>query len=470
MTTREHLSSVDQAWLRMEREDNPMMITSVMVLETPLDIHRYRRVLKERLLKFDRFRQRVVRKGDEAWWEEDTHFDLDNHLHVTGLPGKADKKALQQFASDLASTQLDFRHPLWQTHVIDHYGEGSVIISRLHHCIADGIALVQVLLSLTDEQPDADARQETAEPEETPFWHPAQRLVRNAMDLGHKMLDEAIEMVQHPDHIRELAGKAFNVGEEMARVGLMPADPPSALKGELSGRKRVAWAEPLDLAEVKRVAHELNGTVNDVLMACATGALRGYLREKNHPIEHAIHVAVPFNLRPLDQPIQTLGNRFGFVIARLPIDIPGIRARYDSVREHMNELKQSPQPAIFYGMLNAFGWGPEALERTALNILSDKSSLVMTNVPGPRRPLYVAGARLLQPMVWAPQSGHIGLGLTILSYAGTVQFGVVADDSLIHKPDDLVRHFLESFAELAREVDDKDPAHKGVDWNKATPE
>ena len=242
----------------------------------------------------------------------------------------------------------------------------------------------------------------------------------------------------------------------------MPADPPGPLKGNLSGRKRVAWAAPLDLAEVKRVARALNGTVNDVLMACATGALRSYLQDKKQAVDRAVHVAVPFNLRPLDQPVQNLGNRFGFVIARIPIDIPDVRARYEAVREHMLALKRSPQPMIFYGMLNALGWGPDRLERTALNILSDKSTLLMTNVPGPRQPLYVAGSRLLQPMVWAPQSGHIGLGLTIFSYAGTVQFGVVADTNLVRRPAELARHFRASFAELAELADHAGPAAEEV--------
>lgn len=462
MKDREPLSSVDQAWLRMESEDNPMMITALMVLESPLDVRRFQRLLRERLLAFDRFRQRVVRRGDAAWWENDPHFNLSNHVHVIGLPGRAGKRELQQLVGDLASTPLDYRHPLWQTHIIDHYHGGSVVISRLHHCIADGIALVQVLLSLADEQPDADIpapqRRARPRPARSPVW----RLVQSTLYLGRRALDETLHMARHPGQLRELADKAFSASGALAHVGLMPADPPGPLKGELSGRKRVAWAAPLDLAEVKRVAHALNGTVNDVLMACATGALRRYLHDNNHAIDRAVHVAVPFNLRPLDQPIRNLGNRFGFVIARMPIDIPEVRARYEAVREHMLALKHSPQPMIFYGMLNALGWGPDRLERTALNILSDKSTLLMTNVPGPRKPLYVAGSRLLQPMVWAPQSGRIGLGLTIFSYAGTVQFGVVADTNLVRRPAELARHFRASFAELVNVADDTDPAAEEV--------
>lgn len=449
----EKMSSVDHAWLRMERDDNPMMITAVMVLETSPDPDRLRQVLEQRLLKFERFRQRVVRDGDSALWENDPHFHLDNHLHRIGLPAPGGREALQQLVSDLASTPLDPRHPLWQTHIVEQYGEGAALISRIHHCIADGIALVRVMLSLADEEPDAAPvpEKETGHPG---FWHPAQRLVRNALHLGHMMADEALDLVRHPDHWLDLAGKAVDMGEELTRVTFSPADRSGPLKGELSGRKNVAWVDPLDLERVKDVAHALGGKVNDVLMACATSALRGYLLDRQKDVDREIHVAVPFNLRPLDKPVDTLGNQFGFVIARLPVHVSGVRERYEQVRENMTRLKQSPQPLLFYGMLNAFGRGPEVLERVALDVLSNKSSLVMTNVPGPRKPLYIAGARVLQPLVWVPQSGHLGIGLSILSYAGTVQFGVIADERLVPNPDELVAHFHAAFETLSALTDE----------------
>lgn len=453
MKNREPLSSVDQAWLRLERDDNPVMITALMVLERPLDLRRFLGVLRTRLLAFDRFSQRVVRQGDNAWWVDDPHFSLNNHVHVIGLPGRADKRALQQLTGDLASTPLDFRHPLWQVHVIAPYGDGAALLFRIHHCIGDGSALVQVLLSLADAWPDGGPQPPKSRAGRRRIRHPASDWVRGNFYLGRRALASMRDLVRHPGRVRELAGDAFNAGSTLAHLGLMPADPPGPLKGELCGRKRVAWAAPLDLAEVKRVARALDGSVNDVLMACASGALRAYLGGKNQDVERPVHVTVPFNLRPPGRPIEHLGNRFGFVIARLPVEIPDPRARFEAVRRQMTALKHSPQPIIFYGMLNAFGWGPERIQRIALNILSDKSTLVMTNVAGPRRPLYLAGSRVLQPMVWAPQSGRIGLGITLFSYADTVQFGVVADNNLVARPAELVRYFVNSFKELAEEAD-----------------
>ncbi len=149
------MSSVDRSWLRMDTPENPMMISTVLMFEKPIDITRLKRTLEERFLKFRRFRQRIVDKGDRVYWEDDPLFDLDNHLHRIALPGKAGKDELQSLASDFNSSALDFRRPLWQIHYIDNFNGGCALLVRIHHCIADGISLVRVLLSLTDKSPEA---------------------------------------------------------------------------------------------------------------------------------------------------------------------------------------------------------------------------------------------------------------------------------------------------------------------------
>ena len=442
---REPMSAVDTAWLRMENDSNLMMIQTVLILDGPLDMERLRQVLNQRLLRFSRFRQRVVMEKDHAFWQDDPGFDLDHHVHRIGLPGKADMAELQALCADLVSTPLNFRHPLWQMHVIDHMdGDHSALVCRIHHCIADGLALVRVLLSVADDSADGDLAPATGD---RPY-HPTSWLQRGRQ-LGHQLIDEAAELVRHPDQILDLARAGLSAGAELANVTLQPRDPPTCLKRPLSGRKVVGWAEPLDLDAVKAVAHRLDGTVNDVLLTSATGALRAWLLGQGEDVTRDINVAVPFNLRPLDKPIDTLGNQFGLVLARLPIHLANAHERLADVQKHMRELKTSPQPWVFYGMLAALGQGPDVLEQAALEFLSSKASLVMTNVPGPKTPLYLAGTRILQPMVWVPQSGGVGMGLSILSYANTVQFGVVADHNLMTDPQQLVAAFHHSFDELA---------------------
>lgn len=448
------MSGVDIAWLRMESPTNLMMIEGVLVLDRPIEMERLRRCLEERLLKYDRFQQRVVMEGENVWWETDPTFDLDNHIHQVGLPGRADLAELQRMAGDLINTPLDFHHPLWQFHVVDRVGNGSAVIARIHHCIADGLALVRVLLSVTDEsEQEAPVRPPGAVAE---ILKPARSLIEAARDLGHDFYEDALDLVRHPSHVVDYARKGVAAGAELAHIGLMPFDPQTRLQGELSGRKRVAWASPLDLDSVRAVAHSLNGTVNDVLLSCATGALRAYMIEHGDAIEGGIHGAVPFNLRPLDRPVEQLGNQFGLVLVHLPIHLQDPLERFRVVRKHMRQLKLSPQPKVFFGMLEVLGKAPNVLERMALDLLSKKASLVMTNVPGPPRPLYLAGARVVQPMVWVPQSGRVGVGLSILSYAGTVQFGVVSDQKLVEAPDGVVKHFIGCFEELVALVSEKE--------------
>lgn len=149
------MSAVDRAWLRMDTPQNPMMICAVLILEQPVPMPRLRQLLEERFLRFRRFRQRIVEKNGKTWWQDDSLFDLDNHLHCIALPGRGTQKELQELAGDLNSTALDFRRPLWQIHYIDGYNGGCALLVRIHHCIADGISLVRVLLSLTDQNPDS---------------------------------------------------------------------------------------------------------------------------------------------------------------------------------------------------------------------------------------------------------------------------------------------------------------------------
>ena len=152
---REAMSRVDTAWLRMERPTNPMMITGVLMFAEPMSLDRLKRVVKQRFLAYSRFRQKAVHTPTGASWQDDPHFDLDWHVRLSALPGRNDRRvsekiALERFVSQLASSPLDKHRPLWQFHLVESYQGGSALVARIHHSYADGIALVQVLLSLTD--------------------------------------------------------------------------------------------------------------------------------------------------------------------------------------------------------------------------------------------------------------------------------------------------------------------------------
>jgi WS/DGAT/MGAT family acyltransferase len=436
----------------MDTPENPMMISAVLVFESPIPVKRLKRTLEERFLKFRRFHQRVVTKGDRAFWEDDPLFDLDNHLHRIALPGNGGLSELQALASDMNSTALDPRRPLWQIHYIDRYQNGCALLVRIHHCIADGISLVRVLLSLTDPTPVPRLEHvgRHSHPEQL---NPPKQLLHRLWDSAQAGWQQAQlfadSMRNDPNYPLKLASTGGAIAMDLLKLGLAPFEPDTTLKRPLQGRKRVAWAEPLVLDDVKACAKALGGTVNDVLLCAATGALsRQLLAHQERIPECGIRVAVPFNLRPLNQPIDTLGNQFGLVLVCLPIDVTDPIMCFRQVQENMNRLKRSYQAQVTYSLLDLFGRGPDMLEKRALELLSNKASAVLTNVPGPRQPVYLAGSKLIQPMFWVPQSGNIGIGLSIFSYAGTVQFGITVDKGIPASPAEIMEHFRESFGAL----------------------
>ena len=454
----EPISGIDTAWLRMERPTNLMMITGVMIFSERLAYDRLREVVESRFLKYRRFGQRAAQKAAGAFWEVDPHFDISRHVLRTALPGRADKAELQHLASDLMSTPLDFSKPMWQFHLVEDYQGGSAVILRIHHCYADGIALIHVLLSLTDPAsraapaaPASEAKEENTEDAGIfrRFFEPVDKVVNTTLKLGRGLVGEGADIVMHPTHALDYARNGARLAAEVARLALMGDDSKTRFKGDLGVSKRVAWAEPLDLREVKTVGKALGGSVNDVLLAAVAGALRDYLVEQGDPIPENLQVraVIPVNLRPLEKAAR-LGNFFGLVFLALPVGIANPLERVYEVRRRMNELKESYQPILALGLLGAVGMGPNLLQQPLLDLLSNKASAVMTNVPGPREAIYLGGSRLSEMMFWVPQSGQIGMGVSILSYNDRVHFGLVADRKLVTDPEAIIGRFAGEFEKL----------------------
>ncbi|MBS0440172.1 MAG: DUF1298 domain-containing protein, partial [Proteobacteria bacterium] len=211
--------------------------------------------------------------------------------------------------------------------------------------------------------------------------------------------------------------------------------------GPLGARKRCAWAEPLPLAEVRALGKVLRCTVNDILLACAAGALRGYLRDLGEAVDGVtIRATVPVNLRPLEHARQ-LGNHFGLVFLDLPVGEANPLRRLELIAASMRELKRSKQAALTFGLLAAVGMAPAGLQRMALDLFSRKATTVATNVPGPKKPLYLAGVEVKELMFWVPQNGTVGMGVSILSYNGRVHFGLIADQGRVADPDAIAQRF-----------------------------
>ncbi len=446
------MSRVDTAWLRMERPTNLMMITGVMMFESPLNIKVLRKVIETKFLSYPRFRQKAVETPTGAYWQDDADFDLDWHVRLTALPGKGGKKELERFTSQMASTPLDKTKPLWQFHLVEKFGGGSALIQRIHHCYADGMALVQVLLSLTDVELDAKRKQALAKRWLKKDAHApvAQRVgvIDKYMKLGGQVLEKGMDFYRDPTLAAMLASEGVDIAKEVGMALALPDDPETVLKGRLGVSKRVAWAEPMDLEEVKSVSRALRCTVNDILMASATGALRSYMLERGEQLDGiTLRATVPVNLRPLEHAKQ-LGNHFGLVFLELPVGEANPMRRLERIAASMKVLRKSRQAVATFGALAAVGMAPPAVQAFALEMFSRKASAVATNVPGPQMPLYMGGSKISDLMFWVPQTGSIGLGISILSYNGRVHFGLIADAKLMPDPDSVIRRFRPEFEKL----------------------
>lgn len=451
--TREKMSAVDTAWLRMDRPHNLMMICGVLLFRETIDLKLLRNLIRNRFLLFARFAQRAVEAPGGAFWETDRDFDLRRHVVVARLPSPAGQSELQRFVSELIATPLSPQRPMWQFHLIAHYGGGSALIARIHHSYADGMALVRVMLSMTDASPNG--------PPAMPFGSqlrangkidralaPPGNAWSAAMKVGSTLLERGGALLADPAKAVAFAARGSALTAEIGKLARMPQDSPTRFKGTPGKAKRVAWAPPLPLSEVKTLGRALGASINDVLLSCVAGAIRRYLVGNGDAVAGVtLRALVPVNLRSADDACQ-LGNRFGLVFLDLPIGIENPVERLYAVRANMDALKGSQQPILAMGLLAAMGAGPRALQEALMQALSRKASAVMTNVPGPQQPLYLAGARIESLMFWVPQSGDIGMGVSILSYDGNVQFGLLTDRRLCPDPERIIARFGPEFETL----------------------
>ncbi len=456
----ERMSRVDTAWLRMDTDANLMMIVGVWLLEPKVAYQTLCERVSERLLKYTRFRQKVVEDTMGASWVLDEDFDIHRQVVREKLKrrrGQSLQQALQQRVGELASAPLDPKRPLWQFHLVEDYERGSAVIARIHHCIADGIALIAVMMSIVDGGKAPPERKQRADNEEADWLtdtvvKPVSDMVTKALGMTREGVAKSVGALSNPSgpllESVEMARNAMRVASDVAALALMPDDSPTRLKGKPGIGKCVAWSEPMPLADVKAVGKALGCSINDVLLASVAGAIGEYL--KSHGEDTAgkeIRAMVPVNLRPLEKAYQ-LGNRFGLVPLVLPIGVDNPVERVAAVRRRMNALKGSYQPLLAFGVLAVAGLLVKPAQAALLNTFAKKATAVMTNVPGPGVAMKFCGSTLRQTMFWVPQSGDIGMGVSILSYAGGVQFGLITDRKLCPDPQAIIDRFAPEFEKL----------------------
>lgn len=414
------LSPIDAAWLRMDSASNAMVITTVLRFDAPLDEAAITGTLT-RLLEHRRFRMRVVRQRRSltgAAWEPDPDFDLTSHVRRLRLPSPGDEAALSSFISARMSTPLDRTRPLWQIDIVDGVGHGSALVVRVHHAVGDGVALVRLLLGVTGA------------PE------------------GHRPAEVGLLRAPKSRGVRELVDRTKAQGETLARLLLLPSDASTPLRGELGVRKVAAFSKPFSLAAIKALAREQGGHVNDLLAAVVAGAVRAYL-----PQPKEIRALVPVFLRGGDgEGDGGEGNHFGLAYLPLPVDRADRADRVRTVRAGMDAIKSQPDATVAFVVLGAMGLASPRLERFGIELFTKKATMLVTNVPGPSGRVQVAGEDVTSMVVWAPTSGSIGLGFSLLTYAGELRLGIAADAHLVPDAGALVACFERELDAMARDA------------------
>jgi WS/DGAT/MGAT family acyltransferase len=412
----------DALWLHMEGPTSAMANQLLLWFEEPLDWEQLREVIHERLVKlFPRFRQRAVPSGWGFRWEDAADFRLEEHVRRTVLPAPGGRAELEALASQGMSTRLDRARPLWEMQLVEGYGQGSALRIRVHHSLADGLTLMRVLLSLVEERPPGQARLP-----------------------NHGIEQEAVAKRRRGARQGERVRWVATAGRLLVRR----PDPPSIIRGPLGVEKQVVWSEPLPLTVWQRMAHGTGATTNDVFMAVVAGALGRYLREHGARAEE-LRADVAVQLRLPSEPLsQELGNELGILLVELPVRERDPVARLHEMCRRMSARKHSLEAVVYRDAMVRIGW-TRPTARLGLRIMADRCSLTVSNMRGPRHPLFLTGRRVAGAVFWMPLVLGVGLGVSFCSQGGMATLGVAADVGLVPHPREFLLALYQEMRELA---------------------
>ncbi len=466
---REPLSNADFALLRLDSSTNWMIVTALITLESRLDSTRLKRVLEHSMLRQPRFRQRIVQSRTllgRAYWEDDASFSIDQHIHCLHTPLPADTGLLEQLVSRLMSVGMDFSHPLWQVYLVEQYGSGSALVMRIHHSIADGISLAKMLLAMTTANPDESPGKLPAGPAKInapPAQAPNQRKSSwegkppGAMQMQDRLAGMGKRVLSYTNLLDDALRLGGSTVDALGQLLVSPPDSKNTFRGQMGSPKKAAWTPGIPLPQVKFISKAFGVSVNDVLLSVVVGALYRYMKSVNEDeIPAELHSFVPVDLRrdarrsyaqfllgeTFDQP---MGNRFGFAVLELPVGVEEPVKRLALIHQNMDTLKASGEALVSYWVLNLMGAVPGEIQNIAARFWLTKGSAIMTNVIGPPHRLYLGDAAIDTCIAWVPQSGPVGLGISIFSYNGVIVLGVATDQGLIPEPHRIVDFILAEY-------------------------
>jgi diacylglycerol O-acyltransferase len=461
----DRLSPLDALFLHVEDGISHMHIASCGVFEGPAPaFEELNHLIATKLPLLTRYRQRVrfVPGGvARPVWVDDPHFNLAYHVRHTALPAPGDDRDLERLMGRLTSQQLDRNRPLWEAWIVEGLTEQRwAIISKVHHCMVDGISGTDLMTLLLDAQP---------EPEPLPLedWNPdpepgsLELLAQAVSELTSSPAEQLRALRATTRTPRRLWSQATAVVDGLRSLGgqLVDPAPQLSIEGNIGPHRRWSAARS-SLDEVRIIRSAFGGSVNDVVLAAITGAFRELLIERGEDVRDAeIHSLIPVSLRALGD--QTSNNQVTAMIARLPIGIADPVERLEAVMNEMDALKVSHQAEAGGAVAAAAHLAPALLislgiraGMSVLRRLPQRSvNTVTTNVPGPQFPLYAAGRQMLEYLPFVPLSQGVRVGIAILSYNGKISFGVTGDYDTVPDVARMAQLIEEQLASLVKLAD-----------------
>jgi diacylglycerol O-acyltransferase / wax synthase len=428
------MSPMDASFLHLEGPMNPMHIGGVSIFEGPVPpFERLEEMVAGKLDVVPRYRQKVrfIPLGlGRPVWVDDPHFNLSYHLRHSALPAPGGEDELRRTAARIFAQHLDRRKPLWEIWMVEGLGEGRwALLSKVHHCMVDGVSATDMMSVMFDEGPGPAADRP---------WQPApepsgvELLVRT---LTHRTFDPR-EQVRSVRAALRAPRASLDQARDLLRgmtstAGLLRPAGSSSLTGPVGPHRTWSCAR-LRLSDVKSVRSALGGTVNDVVLTIVSGGLRDLLeaRGESVPADRTIRTLVPVSVRrPGEQGVYN--NRVSAMFAELPVGVADPAARLESVRAQMDGLKQSKQAVAGDALTSLSGFAPPMLLALGARVAARSTALGMqtgvTNVPGPQQPLQTLGRRLLESFPFVPVIGQVRISIAIFSYDGGLYVGVTGD-------------------------------------------
>jgi WS/DGAT/MGAT family acyltransferase len=427
----QRLSSQDASFLHLEDLVSHMHIGAVSILEGPPPPYdELAERVRVNLPQAPRYRQKVhfvpFALGRPVW-VDDPHFNLAYHLRRTALPEPGGDEQLRRLVGRVMSQQLDRHKPLWEMWMIEGLSENRwALLTKVHHSVVDGVSGAELLSAILDEErKPATPPPESWQPERQPSG--AELVARS---LGRRALSpyEGLRSALHSP--RALGRRAIETVQGLSTMsGILKAPRPSSLNGPIGPHRRWDWARS-SLSEVKLIRAAFGGTVNDVVLTAIAGGFRELLASRGERVDGVVRSLVPVSVRS-DEEHGTYNNRVSAIFGELPVGIEDPIERLRSVRRQMERLKGSHEAVAGEVLVGLSGFAPAMLLalalRTATHVPQRNVNTVTTNVPGPQRPLYAVGRRLLECFPYVPLAGHVRVGVAIFSYDGMLGFGVTGD-------------------------------------------